>query len=86
MKVIAKIEEKKYVCVVEHYELEKFINLYYNNLKELKVGDSIDLGTGYNHHRDTKEALKQTQQFFEANIKTIEAITNAFTKGIINEN
>lgn len=86
MRVIAKIEDKRYLCEIEHTELEKFMNLYYCNLKELKVGDSIDLSTGYDHFKDTKEALEQTQKFFKSNIKTIEAITNAFTKGVINEN
>ena len=81
MRVIAKVEEKKYLCEIEHTELEKFMNLYYRNLKELKVGDSIDLATGYDHYKDTKEALEQTQKFFKSNIKTIEASTNAFIKG-----
>lgn len=77
MKVLAKVDSKKYICEISHLEIEKFLDLYFGNLKELKVGDEIDLGDGYNHFEKTKRALESTQDFFKKNIDNIRAITNA---------
>jgi len=78
MKIIGKINYRNYICEVNHEELEKFLNLYYNKLKEPMIGDVIDLSKGYNFYRDTKEALQETSIFIKANKKVIDTITDAF--------
>ena len=78
MKVIGKIENGRYICEVSHTEIEQFLDMYYGKMKELAVGENIDLGSGYKHYEETRMALKETQDFFKANIKNIKAITNAF--------
>ena len=77
-KVIAKITDEKYLIEVNHSELEKYLDLYYNNMKRLKVGEEVDLSKGYDWYHKTQDALKQTQKFFKANQENLEAITNAF--------
>lgn len=82
MKVIGLIPEKYsgnvYICQVEHKELEKYMGLYCkgDKLKELKVGDEVDLCKGYDFFNDTKNALEKTQQFIEVNKKVLESIIN----------
>jgi len=75
MKVIGKASNDEYLCLVNHSELEKFVNLYYANMGKLKVGDEIDLGKGYDFMHDTKEALSSTQKLLKDNRKVIDAIT-----------
>jgi len=77
MKVLAKIDSKKYLCEISHHEIEQYLDLYFDKLKELKVGDEVDLGDGYRHFQKTKSALDSTQDFFKKNIDNIKAITNA---------
>lgn len=83
MKVIGKIENKQYICEVSHRELEKLLNLYYNKMEELKVGDEIDLGKGYDFMNETKEALSITKKFIDGNKKVIESIFNGIN--VMNE-
>lgn len=79
MIVIAKVDSKDYICKISHSEIEKFLGVYYNeNLKELKVNDTVDLGLGYTYFEDTKKALRDTQAFFKSNATIINAVTNAF--------
>ncbi len=73
MKVIA-MGDGHYVCTVTHTELEKYLNLYYDGLKRLKIGDSVDLSKGHDFHREAKDALKKTEEFINANQKTINSI------------
>ena len=82
MKVIGKVSNTKYLVEVEHVEIEKFLNLYYRKMKQLEVGDEIDLGKGYDWHDQTKRALNLTRDFFRANAKNIDAITRAFISDI----
>jgi len=74
MKVIAKIESRRYVCEISHDEIEKFLNLYYNKLKTMEIGQEFDLGKGYDFAEETKEALKKTEEFIKANEKVVSAI------------
>ena len=78
MKVIGLISDIKYLVEIDKTEIEKFLNLYYNKMNKLKVGDDVDLSKGYDWAAETKQALDQTQKFFKTNIKTINAITKAF--------
>jgi len=68
-----------YIMEVGHDELEKFMGLYYGKMDKMDVGDVIDLGSGYDHAGDIKEAFAKTQAFIEANAKTINAINNGLT-------
>lgn len=66
--------ETTYICEVRHSEIEKFLGLYYGNMKPLKVGSDVDLGKGYDFMRDTTSALKKTEEFITENKKVIDAI------------
>jgi hypothetical protein len=82
VKVIGITEEgwnKKYICTVEHTELEKFLGLYYDKLKKLKPGDEVDLGKGYDHADEIKDAMTKTRDFVQANQKVITAILNGLS-------
>lgn len=74
MKVIGMAENDIYICRVTHSELEKFMGLYYGNMKRLKVGDELDLAKGYDFHRDVMDALKKTEGFIRANKEVIDTI------------
>ena len=73
MIVIAK-KKDGYICEIDHRELEKFLNLYYNNLKTLNEGDIIDLSKGYDFARETQDALTATAEFIKENKQVIETI------------
>ena len=77
MQVLGVSGRDKYIVEIEHTELEKYLDLYYNNLKPLKVGDVIDLSDGYRYYHNTATALTSTQKFFQENVENIKAITNA---------
>lgn len=62
MKVIAKASQSKYLCEVEHTELEKFFDRYYGEIEALEVGREIDLGKGYNFSTRIEQACKSMTQ------------------------
>lgn len=74
MKVIGTCGDKKYICEVKHDELEMFLNTYYSGTNRLSVGQEVDLGKGYNHARDIKDALDKTREFIKSNQKVVNAI------------
>ncbi|MGA7811181.1 hypothetical protein [Bradyrhizobium sp.] len=76
MKVIGITDNETLICVVGHFELEKFMNLYYGKMPKLSIGDEIDLGKGYDFARDTANALRTTQEFIRANQTVVTAILN----------
>ena len=78
MVVIAKVNDDKYICEVNHTELEKFLDLYYGNLKRLKVGDIVDLGAGHNFYKKTCQALTTTEKFIKDNKDIIQSIMQGF--------
>ncbi|MDD2505159.1 MAG: hypothetical protein PHF21_02665 [Bacilli bacterium] len=78
MKVIAKVDSDKYICEVDHAEIEKFMDLYYGKMKKLNVNDIINLGEGYDYADKSRRALEETREFFKKNADNIKAITNAF--------
>lgn len=83
MKVLASrtggYQSPVYICEVSHTELEKFLNLYYGNLKPLKDGEEIDLAKGYDFSQQTREALKVTESFIKANGDVVKAILSGVT-------
>ncbi|OHD24889.1 MAG: hypothetical protein A2Y38_16285 [Spirochaetes bacterium GWB1_59_5] len=74
MKIIAHIEDETFVCSVTKKEIEQFLNLYYNKMGKLKVGDEVDLGQGYKFHQEAIDAMKKTDAFLSANKSVMEAI------------
>lgn len=78
MKVIGMGQNDKYLCEVNHTELEKFMDKYYGKMKHLKIGDVINLGEGYDFYSSTKIALQETKTFIEANQKIVDTIMNGF--------
>jgi hypothetical protein len=76
MKVIGIVDHEHYLMQVSHSEIEKHLNLYYDKLKKLKVGDEVDLGKGYDFERQIRESMSKTRGFIEANKEIIEAIMN----------
>ena len=83
MKILATEENERYetvyVCEVTHTEIEKFLNKYYNNVKALRRGDSVDLGKGYDFLVDVKKSLEKTQELISSNEKVISTILTGIT-------
>ena len=79
MKVIGKSGRDSYICEVTHTEIEKFMNLYYSNMKKFEVGDEVDLGKGYDFSVQTQNAMKKTEDFIAGNKEIIEAILNGIS-------
>ena len=69
----------KYICIVGHTELEKFLGQYYGQLKRLNPGDTIDLGRGYDFHESIVAAMNSTSEMIHKNKKIIEAILNGIS-------
>jgi hypothetical protein len=81
MKVIAKVNEKEYICKVNHDELEKFLNLFYGKLNPLKVNDEIDLSKGYNFYREIGNicnTMEESIKAYRSNQDTLLAFINIF--------
>jgi len=64
----------QYIAIVSHAEIEKFLNIYYGRMENLKVGDEINLGKGYDFFKQTIEALGTTKKFIEQNKSVIDTI------------
>jgi len=54
--IVIGTNDQGYICQVGHTELEKLVDKYYGNLLKLRVGDTMDLGAGYNFRSDIKSA------------------------------
>jgi len=74
MEVIGEIDRDEFICKVSKHEIEKFMNLYYNKMPAMKVGDSIDLGAGYDFAMQARDAMQATNKFIEENQQVIKAI------------
>ena len=66
----------EYICTIKHDELEKFMGLYFGNLDILEVGDDINLGAGYDHARQIKQAYESIQILIKDNAVIVNAILN----------
>lgn len=71
MKVIGLAEESSwnniYICLVSHDELAKCADqVYPNKLPRLKVGDTFDIGAGYNFRSDISSACDRMKNSMEA--------------------
>lgn len=76
MKVIAKIDRDKFICEVSNSEVEKFMDLYYDKMPKLEVGQIVDLGKGHDFSRTTVAALNETKSFLKSHKDVIDAITS----------
>lgn len=78
MKIIGIVENKKYIAEISHAEIEKFLDLFYRGkgLKELTVGETVDLGKGHDYARDIGEAMRKVQEMISSNQAVISAILN----------
>lgn len=79
MKVIGKKSSSVYICEVDHTELEKYLNLYFDKLKKLDVGQDIDLAKAYDYSGEICSALESTREFISSNKKIVEAILNGLS-------
>jgi len=75
MKIIG-MAENEYIATLSHTEIEKFLGLYYDKLKRLEVGVTVDLGRAYDYSVDFKSALSETKHFISKNRAVINAIIN----------
>lgn len=75
MKVIG-MANGDYICTLDHHELEKFLNLYYNRMERLRVGDTINLGRGHDFANEAADAMRKTQDFIRVNQAVVNAILN----------
>lgn len=72
MKIIGNEGHGRYIAIVDHSEIEKLSNKWYvnNGVKKLEIGESLDLGAGYNFLRDIEKVCKgmteAIQKFEEA--------------------
>ena len=66
MRVIAKATESTYICEVSHDELEKFLNQYYGKLGKLSVGQSVNLGQGYDFAGRIESACNRMAEAMKA--------------------
>ena len=66
MKVIAKANDSTYLCEVSHTELEKFLNQYYGKQPKLSVGDSVNLGQGYDFAGRIESACNRMAEAMKA--------------------
>jgi len=79
MKVIGKKDSSTYICEVDHFEIEKVMSQYHNNLERLEVNDEIDLGIGYDFKREVKDMLHMHKEVLERSAKVIQTITNGIS-------
>jgi hypothetical protein len=73
--------EAEYVCTVRHDELKKFLGLYYSKegMKELKVGEEVNLDKGHNHAEEISRALQKTQELIKAHQPVVTALLNGLS-------
>ena len=57
MKIIGHVGEN-YIAEVSHHELEKSLDKYFGKLKDLAVGQELDLGDGYDFRDDIRQLCR----------------------------
>lgn len=83
MNVIAKVNDSRYLCEVSHDELEKFLGKYYGNMAKLSVGQTINLGQGYDFATRIESACKsmvEASRQFEAAQKVMTEYATAVAR------
>jgi hypothetical protein len=65
-----------YMCSISHRELERFMDLYYGNMKRLEVGEEVDLARGHDFAAEMQSAFSKTKEFIESHQQIVNAIMN----------
>ena len=68
-----------YICTVSLDELKKFLGLYYSRdgkMTELKIGEEIDLGKGFDYASQIEDAMTKTRNLVQSNQAVVTAILN----------
>ncbi len=76
MKIIGLQDDRTYVAIVSHTELEKCANKYYNKLPSLKVGNEFDIGLGHDYAGSIESACRSMMEA----MKTFERARETLTK------
>jgi len=71
MKILGIINNERYICEINHSELEKYLNLYYGKLRRLRPGEVVELDKGYEFHRRIVEEYSKYRQFVKANQESL---------------
>lgn len=59
MKILGKGEDKTYVALISHKEIEKIVEKYYGKLPDLKVNDDFPISCGHDFRDDIKTACNK---------------------------
>jgi len=79
MKIIGEITGEEFICQISKAEIEKVLGLYYGKMPRVKVGDSINLGDGYDYKNDIQRAcqsMEDTMKNFERCRSTLSNFAN----------
>ena len=79
MRVIGTAGSGKYLCEVGHTEIEKFMGLYYGNMKSLTVGSEVDLGKGYDFAAEVTSACSSMKKVVNDNARVVKALASGIT-------
>jgi len=74
MKVIAKVQDGKFLCEVTSREIKEFMNIFNDGNLSMRVGQFIDLGKGYDFAEDARRAMEKTEAFISSNKQVIKSI------------
>lgn len=75
MKVIGLDERGSYIAIVTHTELEKCAGKYYGKLEKLKIGETHDIGAGYEFNAAISAACKGIQEGHRDFLRASETMT-----------
>lgn len=79
MRVIGTGKGDLLICEVGHHELEKFMNLYHGKMDRLKIGDTVDLGRGYDFAAEARSAMGATDRLIQSHAAVVRSITEGVT-------
>ena len=87
MKVIGKGERDTFIGEFSQSEIQEFLNVHFRDKKDLKVGDEVDLGRGYNFAREVKRSVESINATIEGanQIAVAVGILQELAKGIPEE-
>ncbi len=77
MKVIAKVNERVFLCEIEEDEIQRFLNIYYTNNNKLSVGKEFDLSKSYELNDQIKEGVRRMDELISDCDKITKAIKEA---------
>jgi hypothetical protein len=67
--------DQEFICTVSRSELQKFMNTYYSSTPfNLKVGDTVDLGRGYDFAQKIESSVTRVQDLVKGSQEVINTI------------